>query len=60
MDPMTKMWISFLGIGLMAFAAFLISFARYKTKGVVRAVLSLIAFVMLIFGFIYGAFTVFT
>ncbi|MBD3918783.1 DUF2768 domain-containing protein [Paenibacillus sp. PR3] len=60
MDPMTKMWISFLGIGLMAFAAFLISFARYKTKGAVRAVLSLIAFVMLIFGFIYGAFTVFT
>ncbi|MWC28452.1 DUF2768 family protein [Paenibacillus sp. MMS18-CY102] len=60
MDPMTKMWISFVGIGLMAFAAFLISFARYKTKGVVRLLLSVIAFILLVFGFIYGAFTVFT
>ncbi|WP_324603678.1 DUF2768 family protein [Paenibacillus curdlanolyticus] len=57
---MTKMWISFVGIGLMAFAAFLISFARYKTKGVVRLLLSIIAFILLVFGFIYGAFTVFT
>ncbi|EFM09786.1 conserved hypothetical protein [Paenibacillus curdlanolyticus YK9] len=44
----------------MAFAAFLISFARYKTKGVVRLLLSIIAFILLVFGFIYGAFTVFT
>ncbi|RJX38427.1 DUF2768 domain-containing protein [Paenibacillus pinisoli] len=58
MDAMTKMWISFLGIGLMAIAAFLITFARVKTKGILKFVLSFIAFVMLIFGFIYGFFSI--
>ncbi|CAH1221298.1 hypothetical protein PAECIP111893_04698 [Paenibacillus plantiphilus] len=54
MDAMTKMWISLIGIGLMALAAFLISFARYKTKGVVKFVLSLLAFMFLIVGGILG------
>lgn len=58
MDGMTKMWISFLGIGLMAVAAFLITFARVKTKGVTKFILSFIAFVLLIFGFIYGLFSI--
>lgn len=58
MDAMTKMWISFLGIGLMAIAAFLITFARVKTKGVLRFVLSFIAFVVLLFGIIYGLFSI--
>ena len=58
MDPMTKMWVSFLGIGLMAIAAVIITFARLKTKGVVKIVLSLIAFIMLVFGFIYGLFSI--
>lgn len=51
MDPMTKMWVSLIGIGLMALAAFLITFARYKTKGVIKFVLSTIAFFSLIIGF---------
>lgn len=51
---MTKMWVSFLGIGLMVLAAVVITFARTKTKGWVRLVLSLAAFVMLIAGFLYG------
>lgn len=54
MDSMTKMWVSFLGIGLMVLAAVVITFARTKTKGWVRLVLSLAAFVMLIAGFLYG------
>ncbi|WP_244863148.1 DUF2768 family protein [Paenibacillus cisolokensis] len=54
------MWISFLGIGLMALSALVITFARSKTKGVVRIVLSLVAFVMLVLGFIYGVFTIIT
>lgn len=58
MDAMTKMWISFLGIGLMAIAALIITFARLKTKGVVKLVLSLVAFIMLVFGFIYGLFSI--
>ncbi|MDQ6418246.1 DUF2768 family protein [Paenibacillus sp. LHD-117] len=58
MDAMTKMWVSFIGIGLMALAAFLITFARVKTKGAVKLVLSIIAFILLVFGFIYGFFSI--
>ncbi|MEK3881466.1 DUF2768 family protein [Paenibacillus sp. PL2-23] len=58
MDAMTKMWISFLGIGLMAIAAFLITFARVKTKGFIKFILSFIAFILLLFGFIYGFFSI--
>ncbi|GGF87858.1 DUF2768 family protein [Paenibacillus abyssi] len=54
MDPMTKMWVSFIGIGLMALAAVVITIARTKTRGVVRIILSIIAFVLLLFGFLYG------
>ncbi|MBN3527644.1 MULTISPECIES: DUF2768 family protein [Paenibacillus] len=54
MDSMTKMWVSFIGIGLMAFSAFLIMFARHKTKGWIRGILSFIAFIMLLAGMLYG------
>lgn len=54
MDPMTKMWVSFVGIGLMAAAAGLITFARLKTKGIVKFILSLIAFLVLVVGFLCG------
>ncbi|HTG69974.1 DUF2768 family protein [Paenibacillus sp. Soil522] len=54
MDAMTKMWVSLFGIGMMAIAALLITFARLKTKGVVKFVLTLLAFFVLIIGFICG------
>ncbi|MFS0722663.1 DUF2768 family protein [Paenibacillus sp. 1P07SE] len=54
MDPMTKMWVSFIGIGLMAFAALLITVARTKTKGVIRLILSIVAFALLLFGILYS------
>ncbi|MFC5531734.1 DUF2768 family protein [Cohnella yongneupensis] len=54
MNPMDKMWVSFIGIGLMVLAALIISFARVKTKGWVKLVLTLIAIVMLIYGMICG------
>ncbi len=54
MDAMTKMWVSLFGIGMMAIAALLITFARLKTKGIVKFILSLIAFIILIIGFICG------
>jgi len=38
----------------MILAAVVIMFARQKTKGWLRAVLSFIAFVLLLFGFAYG------
>ncbi|MFD2115974.1 DUF2768 family protein [Paenibacillus yanchengensis] len=58
MDPMQKMWISFLGIGLMAVAALVITIARTKTKGILKIILSIVAFIMLILGFIYGFFSI--
>ncbi|MFC6332295.1 DUF2768 family protein [Paenibacillus septentrionalis] len=58
MDPMTKMWVSLIGIGLMALAAFLITFARYKTKGIIKFVLSVIAFFSLVIGFFLGVISI--
>ncbi|QTH46532.1 DUF2768 family protein [Cohnella sp. LGH] len=54
MDPMSKMWMSFIGIGLMVVAALIITYARTKTKGWVRLVLTLVAVVVLIYGMISG------
>lgn len=54
MDAMTKMWVSLVGIGLMAVSAVLITVARAKTKGFLQFVLSLAAFCLLIVGFIFG------
>ncbi len=55
MDAMTKMWISFLAIGLMACSALLVTFARTKTRGWIRAILTIVAFFLLILALIYGA-----
>ncbi|ASS65113.1 MULTISPECIES: DUF2768 family protein [unclassified Paenibacillus] len=57
-SPMTVMWISLAGIGLMVISALVITFARMKTKGILRGVLSLAAFAMLVFGFILGVFSI--
>lgn len=59
LSSLDKMWVSFIGIGLMAIAALLITFARMKTKGVIRFVLSLTAFLLLVIGFIYGLISMF-
>ncbi|SFK92125.1 Protein of unknown function [Paenibacillus sp. 1_12] len=48
MSPMDKMWASFVAIGLMAGASFLISYARNRTKGFLRIILSVIAFLMFV------------
>lgn len=54
MSAMDKMWVSFIGIGLMVIAAVIITFARIKTKGIVKGVLSFIAFIFLAIGFLLG------
>jgi hypothetical protein len=54
MDAMTKMWVSFVGIGLMVLAAVIITFARLKTRGWVRLILSVVAFILLLAGLVYG------
>ncbi|MEK5238480.1 DUF2768 family protein [Paenibacillus sp. FSL L8-0470] len=55
MDPMTKMWLSLIAILVMGLSVFLITFARSKTKGLLRAILSLIAFVIMLIGLLGGA-----
>ncbi|SET52988.1 DUF2768 family protein [Paenibacillus sp. NFR01] len=55
MDPMTKMWLSLIAILVMGCSVFLITFARSKTKGWVRALLSVLAFVIMLIGFLGGA-----
>ncbi|MDF2717941.1 MAG: hypothetical protein K0R28_4866 [Paenibacillus sp.] len=53
MSSMDKMWASFIGMGLMVLASFLISFARIKLKGVTRGIVSVIAFVILLVSVVY-------
>ncbi|NQX44826.1 DUF2768 family protein [Paenibacillus tritici] len=55
MDPMTKMWLSLIAVLIMGLSVFLITFARSKTRGLLRAVLSVIAFVFLLIGILGGA-----
>lgn len=54
MDPMQKMWLSMIALLIMGLSVFLVTFARSKTKGAIRMGLSLIAFVMMLVGFITG------
>ncbi len=55
MDPMTKMWLSLAAVLIMGLSVFLITFARSKTKGLLRGVLSVVAFVIMIIGLLGGA-----
>lgn len=48
MSSMDKMWASFIAIGLMLAASGLITFARSKTRGFVRVLLSFIAFLLFV------------
>ncbi|ULO09300.1 DUF2768 family protein [Paenibacillus sp. 19GGS1-52] len=54
MDPMTKMWLSLIAILIMGLSVFLITFARSKTKGWLRGVLSLVAFIIMLIGLLGG------
>lgn len=55
MDAMTKMWVSLIAILIMGCSVFIITYARSKTKGIIRILLSIIAFVFMIVGFLGGA-----
>ncbi|MFD2612003.1 DUF2768 family protein [Paenibacillus gansuensis] len=54
MDAGDKELMSFMGIGLMLLAAGLVTFARVKTRGWIKMIISVIAFFMLLLGFFYG------
>ncbi|MGN7491182.1 DUF2768 family protein [Paenibacillus sp. SAF-054] len=51
---MTKMWVSLIAILVMGLSVFLITFARTKTTGILRGTLSLVAFVIMVVGFLGG------
>ncbi|WP_068785246.1 DUF2768 family protein [Paenibacillus phocaensis] len=54
MDAMTKMWLSIAAVLIMGISVFLITFARTKTKGIVKGILSLLAFFIMLAGFLTG------
>ncbi|MDP5273786.1 DUF2768 family protein [Chengkuizengella axinellae] len=54
MDAMDKMWLSLYAIGFMVLASVLITFARAKTKGFIRLILSTVAVFILICSFFLG------
>lgn len=59
LSSMDKMWVSFIGIGLMIIASLMVTFARLKTKGVIRLILTFIAFVLLLLGLLFGLISMF-
>lgn len=54
MDAMDKMWLSIAAVFVMGISVFLITFARSKTKGWVKLLLSFIAFIIMMTGFLAG------
>ncbi|GAB6929951.1 hypothetical protein JCM10914A_39340 [Paenibacillus sp. JCM 10914] len=54
MDPMQKMWLSMIALLIMAVSVIVVTLARNKTKGFLRGILSFMAFMMMIIGFILG------
>lgn len=48
MSSLDKMWASFVALGLMAVASLLITYARTRTTGVLRIILSVVAFLLLL------------
>ncbi len=51
---MQKMWLSLIALFIMGLSVFLVTFARSKTKGIIRMGLSAVAFIMMLVGFITG------
>ncbi|MGV3488074.1 MAG: DUF2768 domain-containing protein [Tuberibacillus sp.] len=47
---LASMWLSFVAMGMMIFAALLIMFTRIKIKGLLRYIFSFIAYFILIIG----------
>lgn len=54
MSALDKMWASFVAIGCMAAASLLIGYARSRPRGILRIVLTVIAFLLFIPILLYG------
>ncbi|HLS08291.1 DUF2768 domain-containing protein [Lentibacillus sp.] len=59
-ESMLNMWISFVGMGLLLLAMGLILLSRYKLKGIFSGIVSLMAYLSLLFGTIIILYIVFT
>lgn len=59
MAALDKMWVALIAIILMALASLLVTFARTKTRGFLRYVLTFAAAVLLVFGMLYGVISMF-
>ncbi len=61
MSPaLMKMWISFASMGFMFISIVLIYFSRFKLKGVIRAIVTILAYIFMILAGIIIVFVVFT
>ncbi|MGI2327073.1 DUF2768 domain-containing protein [Planococcus sp. YIM B11945] len=61
MSALDKMWVSFAGIAFLLLAMGLIYVSRYKlTNGILKFIFALVAYILLVLGFIITAFTVFS
>jgi len=54
MNGLTTMWIALSSIGLMVLSAVAITFARLRTKGFMRILVSTVAVLMLLVGSLLG------
>ncbi|RYG73616.1 DUF2768 domain-containing protein [Lentibacillus lipolyticus] len=59
-EGMLNMWISFIGMGLLLLAMGLVLFSRYKLKGWLAGVVSLLAYLSLLFGAVIIIYIVFS
>ncbi len=61
MSPaLMKMWISFASMGFMFISIILIYLSRFKLKGVLKAVVTILAYIFMILAGIIIIFVVFT
>ncbi|TFJ93806.1 DUF2768 family protein [Lentibacillus salicampi] len=59
-ESMLNMWISFVGMGLLLLAMGLILLSRYKLKGVLSGIITLLAYLSLLSGAIIILYIVFS
>lgn len=59
-DPLAKMWVSFIGMGLMFFSVILTIFTKEKLSGILRHTLLTISFIFIIISGLIIILVVFT
>lgn len=61
MSPLDKMWVAFAGIAFLIISMGMIYLSRYKlNNGIIKFIFALVAYILLLLGFIIMVFTVFS